>query len=615
MSKTILGISAFYHDSAAALLRDGRIKAAAQEERFTRRKHDERFPVHAVEYCLEEVGIEPEALDYVVFYEKPLLKFDRLIETYLANVPRGFRSFATAIPQWLKTKLHHPREIRNSLKKKYKGPILFVEHHRSHAASAFYPSPFEDAAIITLDGVGEWDTTSLAVGEGNRIRMLKTIHFPHSIGLLYSAFTYFTGFRVNSGEYKMMGLAPYGQPRFVDRILDELVDIKLDGSFALDIDYFTYPHALTMTGSRFESLFGVSRRKPTEPIEQVHMDLAASVQLVTEKLIRGLALHAREVTGKDNLCLAGGVALNCVANGKLLREKLFENIWIQPAAGDAGGSLGAALFAHYQLLDHARVANPLDHMQGSRLGPRFENTYIESVLEHEGAVYQRIDDESYLLQKTAQLLAAEEVVGWFCGRMEFGPRALGSRSIIGDPRSSKMQSRMNLKIKFRESFRPFAPSVLEEDVAEYFEDVEISPYMLLVAKVDSRIRRALTSEEEMLMQDPDLIKRVNVERSTLPAITHVDLSARLHTVDEQRHGRYYRLLREFKRLTGCSVLVNTSFNVRGEPIVRSPHEALRCFLATDMDVLVLEDFMLHKSHQPKPLLQKYRGYAETFELD
>ena len=615
MSKTILGISAFYHDSAAALVRDGRIEAAAQEERFTRRKHDERFPVHAVEYCLEEVGIEPEALDYVVFYEKPLLKFDRLIETYLAYVPRGFRSFATAIPQWLKTKLHHPQEILKSLNKSYKGPILFVEHHLSHAASAFYPSPFEEAAIITLDGVGEWDTTSLAVGEGNRIRMLKTIHFPHSIGLLYSAFTYFTGFRVNSGEYKMMGLAPYGKPQFADLILDKLVDMKSDGSFALDTDYFTYPHGLTMTGARFESLFGVRRREPTEAIAQVHMDLAASVQLVTEQLIRGVALHARQVTGKDKLCLAGGVALNCVSNGKLLREKLFEDLWIQPAAGDAGGSLGAALFTHYQLLDHDRMLDPLDHMQGSRLGPRFGNTSIETALENEGAVYRRIDDESALLEKTAQLLAAEEVVGWFCGRMEFGPRALGSRSIIGDPRSSKMQSRMNLKIKFRESFRPFAPSVLEEDVAGYFEDVEISPYMLLVAKVDSRIRRALTSEEETLMQDPDLIKRVNVERSTLPAITHVDLSARLHTVDEQRHGRYYRLLREFKRLTGCSVLVNTSFNVRGEPIVRSPHEALRCFLATDMDVLVLEDFMLHKSHQPKPLLQKYRGYAETFELD
>ena len=615
MSKTILGISAFYHDSAAALVRDGRIEAAAQEERFTRRKHDERFPVKAVEYCLQEAEIEPEALDYVVFYEKPLLKFDRLIETYLANVPRGFRSFATAIPQWLKTKLHHPREIRKSLNKRYKGPILFVEHHLSHAASAFYPSPFEDAAIITLDGVGEWDTTSLAIGEGNRIRMLKTIHFPHSIGLLYSAFTYFTGFRVNSGEYKMMGLAPYGRPRFADLILDKLVDMKSDGSFALNMEYFTYPHALTMTGSRFESLFGVRRRMPTEPIEQVYMDLAASVQLVTEQLIRGLALHAREVTGKDKLCLAGGVALNCVANGKLLRQKLFENLWIQPAAGDAGGSLGAALFTHYHLLNHDRVVNPLDHMQGSRLGPRFENATIETVLEQEGAVYQRIDDEPYLLQKTAQLLAEEEVVGWFRGRMEFGPRALGSRSIIGDPRSGRMQSRMNLKIKFRESFRPFAPSVLEEDVAAYFEDGKISPYMLLVAKVDSRIRRALTEDEEMLMQDADLIKRVNVKRSTLPAITHVDLSARLHTVDEQRHGRYYRLLREFKRLTGCSVLVNTSFNVRGEPIVRSPHEALRCFLATDMDVLVLEDFMLHKSHQPRRLLQKYRGYAETFELD
>ena len=615
MSKAILGISAFYHDSAAALIRDGQIVAAAQEERFSRKKHDERFPAGAVDYCVDEADISPESLDYVVFYEKPFLKFDRLIETYLAYAPRGFKSFSKGIPQWLKTKLHHPREIRKALKKKYKGPILFVEHHMSHAASAFFPSPFEDAAIVTLDGVGEWDTTSVAIGEGNHIRMLKTISFPHSIGLLYSAFTYFTGFRVNSGEYKLMGLAPYGKPKYADLILEKLVDIKSDGSFALNMDYFVYPYGLTMTGLEFEKLFGVKRRTPEETLEQVHMDIAASIQVVTEKLVRGLALHARDITGKDKLCLAGGVALNCVANGKILRERIFDDLWIQPAAGDAGGALGAALFTHHQLLGNDRHCLPQDSMQGSLLGPRYDNPAIEQAIASEGAVHKRIDDESTLLNELASLLASENVVGWFHGRMEFGPRALGGRSILGDPRSKAMQSRMNLKIKFRESFRPFAPSVLEETSGDQFEEITISPYMLLVAPVEQKLRRNLSEEEQQLMQGADLMKRVNVPRSELPAITHVDYSARVQTVNEERNGRYYRLLSEFHKLTGCSVLVNTSFNVRGEPIVNTPQDALRCFLSTGMDVLVMENCILMKSDQPEHLVEKYKGYEESFDLD
>ncbi|MDA0346017.1 MAG: carbamoyltransferase [Verrucomicrobia bacterium] len=615
MSKTILGISAFYHDSAAALIENGEITAAAQEERFTRKKHDEGFPAQAVAYCLEEAGLKAESLDYVAFYEKPLLKFDRLIETYLAYAPRGFRSFSKAIPQWLKTKLHHPREIRKALKKEYKGPILFIEHHMSHAASAFFPSPFEEAAILTLDGVGEWDTTSIAVGEGNSIKMLKTISFPHSVGLLYSAFTYFTGFRVNSGEYKLMGLAPYGKPRFVDLILEKLVDLKADGSFALNMDFFTYPYALTMTGTAFEQLFGIKRRQPEEQLEQVHMDLAASVQIVTEKLVRGLALHALEITGKKKLCLAGGVALNCVANGKIFREKIFDDVWIQPAAGDAGGALGAALFTHYQLLRKERKVQPEDAMQGSLLGPRWTNEVIEDAIIAEGAVHKHLDIESSLLEKIVDHLSEGKVVGWFLGRMEFGPRALGSRSILGDPRSSNMQSRMNLKIKFRESFRPFAPSVLEEDTSDYFEAMDSSPYMLLVAPVETSIRNDLSEEEQTLMADPDLRKRVNVKRSTIPAITHVDYSARVQTVNEERHGRYYRLIKAFKERTGCSVLVNTSFNVRGEPIVNSPKDALRCFLSTGMDVLVMENCILLKTDQPPELIARYKGHEQSFDLD
>jgi carbamoyltransferase len=615
MPKNILGISAYYHDSAAALVSDGRISAAAQEERFSRKKHDERFPEHAVQFCLQEAGITADDLDYVVFYLFPFLKFDRLIETYLAYAPRGFWSFSKAIPLWLKTKLHHPRKIRKALKKQYKGPILFVEHHMSHAASAFYPSPFEEAAIVTLDGVGEWDTTSIAIGEGNNIRMLKTISFPHSIGLLYSAFTYFTGFRVNSGEYKLMGLAPYGTPEYVDLILEKLVDIKADGSFALNMDYFTYPYGLTMTGKAFETLFGIKRRRPEEQLEQVHMDIAASIQVVTEKMVHALALHAREITGKDKLCLAGGVALNCVANGKILREGLFDDVWIQPAAGDAGGALGAALFTHYQLQGNDRTTDPQDSMRGSLLGSHWSNDEIETAIAAEGAVHKRVDDESSLLETTAKLLSEDHVVGWFAGRMEFGPRALGSRSILGDPRSGEMQSRMNLKIKFRESFRPFAPSALEEDTSDYFEGIESSPYMLLVAPVDQAIRKDLSEEAQALMEDPDLMKRVNVERSTLPAITHVDYSARVQTVTEARHGRYHRLISAFKARTGCGVLVNTSFNVRGEPIVQTPQDALRCFLSTGMDVLVMENCVLMKQDQPEELLARYKGYEQSFDLD
>ena len=615
MSKTILGISAFYHDSAAALVKNGEITAAAQEERFTRKKHDEVFPTQAVAYCLKEAGLKAESLDYVAFYEKPLLKFDRLIETYLAYAPRGFRSFSKAIPQWLKTKLHHPREIRKALKKEYKGSILFIEHHMSHAASAFFPSPFEEAAILTLDGVGEWDTTSIAVGEGNSIKMLKTISFPHSVGLLYSAFTYFTGFRVNSGEYKLMGLAPYGQPRFVNLILEKLVDLKADGSFALNMAFFTYPYALTMTGSAFEQLFGIKRRQPDEQLEQVHMDLAASIQIVTEKLVRGLAVHAREITGKKKLCLAGGVALNCVANGEILRGKIFDDVWIQPAAGDAGGALGAALFTHYQLLGNERKVQPRDSMQGSLLGPRWTNEAIEDAIIAEEAVHKRLDIESSLLENIVGHLSEGKVVGWFSGRMEFGPRALGSRSILGDPRSSDMQSRMNLKIKFRESFRPFAPSVLEEDTSDYFEAIDSSPYMLLVAPVEDSIRNDLSKEEQTLMIDPDLRKRVNVKRSTIPAITHVDYSARVQTVTEERHGRYYRLIKAFKERTGCSVLVNTSFNVRGEPIVNTPKDALRCFLSTGMDVLVMENCILLKTDQAPELIARYKGHEQSFDLD
>jgi len=615
MPKTILGISAFYHDSAATIVREGKIEAAAQEERFTRVKHDERFPENAIGFCLEQLNTRANEIDYVAFYEKPLLKFDRLIETYLGYAPRGFRSFCAAMPQWLRTKLHHPRVIRKALGKGFNKPILFVDHHMSHAASAFFPSPFEKAAIVTLDGVGEWDTTSIAVGDGNRIEMLKSLKFPHSIGLLYSAFTYFLGFRVNSGEYKLMGLAPYGRPTRVSQIEETLIDQKADGSFALNMRYFTYPHTLEMVGDAFHELFEIPRRRPEEKITQAHMDLAASIQVVAENLIVRICQNAKKLTGANKLCLAGGVALNCVANGKLLKSSLFEEIWIQPASGDAGGSLGAALFAYYQLLNRERVVPPQDSMQGSFLGPSYSPEEIEEALNADQAVFERYSDEVQLLQKTVADIAQGKAVGWFQNRMEFGPRALGARSILGDPRSDEMQSRLNLKIKYRESFRPFAPSVLKADAHRYFDLEAESPYMLLVAPICDSIRKTLCDEEKASMESPYLNDRVQVRRSDLPAITHVDFSARIQTVDESRNGRYYRLLQSFKEATGCSVLINTSFNVRGEPIVNTPRDALRCFCATEMDTLVIENFILRKESQTRELIEKYKRHTESYKLD
>ena len=615
MPRTILGISAFYHDSAATIVREGKIEAAAQEERFTRKKHDERFPENAIGFCLNHSNTTANEIDYVAFYEKPFLKFDRLIETYLRYAPKGFRSFCAAMPQWLRTKLHHPRVIREALGKGFSKPILFVDHHMSHAASAFFPSPFEKAAIVTLDGVGEWDTTSIAFGDGNRIEMLKSLKFPHSIGLLYSAFTYFLGFRVNSGEYKLMGLAPYGRPKYVSRIEEKLIDRKADGSFALEMQYFTYPHTLEMVGDAFQNLFGFPRRRPEERITQEHMDLAASIQVVAEKLIVRICEYAKQLTGSNRLCLAGGVALNCVANGKLLKSDLFDKIWIQPASGDAGGSLGAALFAYYQLLNRERVVTPQDSMEGSLLGPSYSTEEIEEALNTDRAIFERYTEENELLRTVAQDISQGKAVGWFQGRMEFGPRALGARSILGDPRSDDMQSKLNLKIKYRESFRPFAPSVLKSDAHRYFDLEDESPYMLLVAPVSDSIRRTLNEEEQAAMEGPDLNDRVQVCRSDLPAVTHVDFSARVQTVDESRNGRYYRLLQTFKETTGCSTLINTSFNVRGEPIVNTPSDALRCFCTTEMDTLVIEDFVLRKESQPGELIEKYKRHAQSFQLD
>ena len=612
----ILGLSAFYHDSAATLMVDGRVVAAAQEERFTRKKHDPNFPKHAVDYCLREGGLQPEDLDYVVFYDKPLLKFDRLLETYLAFAPAGLRSFLMAMPLWLKTKLHLPREVRKALDGRYRKNIVFTGHHESHAASAFFPSPFDEAAILTMDGVGEWDTASIGHGKGNKIELLKTLRFPHSLGLLYSAFTYFTGFRVNSGEYKLMGLAPYGEPKYVDLILDQLVDLKPDGSLAMNMKYFNYCQGLTMTNGEFDRLFGGPPRSSESMITQREMDLAASIQKVTEEAVLRMARHARELTGAKHLCLAGGVALNCVANGLLLREKIFDDIWIPPPAGDAGGALGGALFVHYQLLENQRRPGGSDRLiRGSLLGPEFSNDEIDRFLKSQNVPHHFHPDEKELLARTVEAMAGEKVVGWFQGRMEFGPRALGSRSIIGDARSEKMQSQMNLRIKFRESFRPFAPSVLAEDVSTYFELDRESPYMLLVAPVRRELRYELSEEQKLAMKDPDLRRRVNVKRSTIPAITHVDMSARIQTVDEERHGRYYRLIREFKRQTGCGVIINTSFNIRGVPIVCTPQDAYRCFLASDMDVLVLENHILYKTEQPEVSKAERAKYLGSFSLD
>jgi carbamoyltransferase len=615
MPTRILGISAFYHDSAAALVVDGRIVAAAQEERFSRVKHDHRFPEHAVNYCLKEAGIGAEGLDYVVFYDKPLLKFDRLMETYLAFAPSGLQSFLTFLPQWLKTRLHLPKEIKKALGGRYRKRIAFTHHHESHAASAFFPSPFEEAAILTMDGVGEWDTASISHGKGNKIEMLRTLKFPHSLGLLYSAFTYFCGFRVNSGEYKLMGLAPYGEPKYASLILEKLIDLKADGSFAMDMRYFNYCQGMTMTGREFEKLFGGPPRKPEAMISQREMDMAASIQKVTEEIVLRMAKTARELTGCKRLCLAGGVALNCVANGELLRAGIFEDIWIPPPAGDAGGALGAALFVHYQLLDNERKPESQDALSGSLLGPKYGNAEIGEFLKSKNIPHQHYADEKELLARTVEAMKEGKVVGWFQDRMEFGPRALGARSIIGDARSEQMQSVMNLRIKYRESFRPFAPSVLREDVGEYFELDRESPYMLLVANVKADKRCALTEEQRQSMKEPDLRKRVNVKRSMIPAVTHVDMSARIQSVDEQRNGRYWRLLREFKRQTGCGVIINTSFNIRGEPIVCTPQDAYRCFMATDMDVLVLENHVLLKSEQPKGAENEREKYVKSFSLD
>jgi carbamoyltransferase len=611
LATTILGISAFYHDSAAALVRDGDIVAAAQEERFTRKKHDQAFPQHAVDYCLREAGVRPEDVTYVAFYEKPLVKFERLLETYLAFAPQGFASFRKALPLWLREKLHLTREMDRGLGGRYRGRYVFLEHHESHAASAFFPSPFSDAAILTVDGVGEWATATYGTGRGNRIELTHELRFPHSLGLLYSAFTYYTGFQVNSGEYKVMGLAPYGEPRYRDLILDHLLDLKADGSFRLDLRYFNYCQGLTMTSERFHELFGGPPRRPESPLSQREMDLAASVQVVTEEVMARMCAHLHRETGLDNLCLAGGVALNCVANGRILRDGPFKKLWIQPAAGDAGGALGAALFVWHQLLGHGRDGAAIDRQKGSLLGPRFENDDIKAYLDRAGCTYHRLTGEA-LDECVANLLASDKVIGRFQGRMEFGPRALGNRSIIGDARSEAMQTIMNLKIKFRESFRPFAPSVLQERVTDYFEmcpDVE-SPYMLLVTGVQAAKRVA--PENGHGLRGLELLKQ---KRSDVPAITHVDYSARVQTVDAARNPAYHRLLRQFEAKTGCPVIINTSFNVRGEPIVGSPEDAVRCFMNTDMDALVLEDFVLIKSEQPAGLAQDRDTYLSSFKLD
>jgi len=622
----ILGISAHYHDSAAALISDGDIVAAAQEERFTRKKHDPAFPQHAIDYCLAEGGIGLEDVGYIAFYEKSLVKFDRLLETYLAFAPSGFRSFRAAMPVWLKDKLFMRSKLRGHLTassnpkavKSRRVPIVFTEHHESHAASAFFPSPFETAAILTIDGVGEWATATYGKGEGNRVTLLGQLEFPHSLGLLYSAFTYYCGFKVNSGEYKLMGLAPYGNPVYEDAILNQLIDLKADGSIWLNMKYFNYCQGLTMTSDRLHDLFGGPPRAPESQLEQRHMDVAASIQKVTEEAMLRMAREAGRRTGMRNLVMAGGVALNCVANGRIVREGPFDDIWIQPAAGDAGGALGAGVFVWHQLLNKPRAPKRGDSQKGSLLGPAFSNEQIASVLRSEDIPFERYEDESTLVSAVAGLLANGKIVGWFAGRMEFGPRALGARSILGDARQPSMQAAMNLKIKFRESFRPFAPCVLRERAHEYFDmkPGQESPYMLLVTPVADRHRVTPAADDLRTMrEDPDLRRRVNVVRSTIPAVTHVDYSARIQTVDEERHGRFYRLMKAFERLTGCGVLVNTSFNVRGEPIVCRPEEAYRCFAATEMDALVLENCVLLKEGLPEGMREARAGYLEQFALD
>jgi carbamoyltransferase len=609
----ILGISAYYHDSAAALIRDGEIIAAAQEERFTRKKHDSRFPSNAVDYCLQAGEITADKLNYVVFYEKPLLKFERLLETYIAYAPRGFRQFLMSMPLWLRHKLYLPREMDKALNNCYKGRYIFTEHHESHAASAFFPSPFEEAAILTMDGVGEWATASFGLGRGNKIELNGVMHFPHSLGLLYSAFTYFTGFRVNSGEYKLMGLAPYGEPKYYELILEKLINLKQDGSFRLNLSYLPYCHKTVMTDSKFEKLFGGPPRRPESPLTQREMDIAASIQAVTEEIMLRMAKHVHHQTSMKNLVLAGGVALNCVGNSRILRDGPFDNIWIQPAAGDAGGALGAALFVWYQLLNNERKVDGRDKQKASLLGPAYSSKQIRQFLDSANAKYHIYEDQEKLIDKVASLISQEKVIGWFQGRMEFGPRALGSRSIIGDARSEKMQSIMNRKIKFRESFRPFAPSVLIEDVHDYFDMPQNgdSPYMLLTAYIKNDKRLPLNMPNDSLKG----LDKLKVKRSCVPAITHVDYSARIQTVDTERHAELHRLMSRFKETTGCPVIINTSFNIRGEPIVCSPEHAYRCFMATNMDVLVMENHLLYKNEQPQAKQHEIDEYKAQFELD
>lgn len=609
----VLGISAYYHDSAAALIEDGHLVAAAQEERFTRKKHDANFPEKAVEYCLGRSGIKLADVDYVAFYDKPFLKFERLLETYLAYAPRGFNSFRMAMPLWLKEKLFQKTLLRDEMKKwqpdfDWQKRLLFGEHHQSHAASAFFPSPFEEAAVLTMDGVGEWATTSLGYGKGNSLEMLKELHFPHSLGLLYSAFTYYTGFKVNSGEYKVMGLAPYGEPRFKGLILDKIVDLKEDGTFRLDQSYFDYCTGLRMTNDKFADVFGIKTRKPEEELTQVHMDLAASVQAVTEEIVLRLGRSVRKETGAKNICLAGGVALNCVANGKLLRENIFDNIWVQPAAGDAGGAVGAAYAAYHGFMGQPRKLNGhMDGMAGSYLGPEYTDDEIAERLTAAGAKFTRLTREQ-TIEQTAQALADEKAVGWMQGRMEFGPRSLGARSILGDARSPSMQKTLNLKVKYRESFRPFAPAVLREDVDKYFEIKSDSPYMLMVAPVVESRRRVMTAEEDKLFG----IEKLNVPRSDIPAVTHIDYSGRVQTVHKETNAAFHDLITSFKAKTGSSVLVNTSFNVRGEPIVCTPEDAWRCFMGSEIEVLVVGNCFLRKEDQDPALKLDYKN---AFELD
>jgi len=605
--KVILGISAFYHDSAAALIIDGKIIAAAQEERFTRKKHDPAYPVNAINYCLEEAKLTLEQVDYIAFYDKPFLKFERLLETYVALAPKGLQSFRMAMPVWLREKLFLKDMLIKEIKKfdkKFDGSkLMFGEHHFSHAASAFYASPFEEAVVLTLDGVGEWATTTVAIGKGHELDIVKEIHFPHSLGLLYSAFTYYTGFRVNSGEYKVMGLAPYGEPKYKNLILDKLIDLKEDGSFRLDQSYFNYATGLTMVNQKFTDLFGEPVRRPdTDELTQFHMDIAASVQAVTEQVVLTMTRSLAKEYNISNLCMAGGVALNCVANGKILRDKAFKNIWIQPASGDAGGALGGALAVWHKELNKSRKVNPNDAMQGSYLGPSYGQNSIEEELLDCGAKFNSVTEDD-MIEQTAQALADGKAVGWFQGRMEFGPRSLGGRSILGDPRSEKMQKTLNLKVKYRESFRPFAPSVLREDVSEWFEADYDSPYMLMVDDVKKNKRVEMTKEEESLFG----IDKLNIKRSSVPAVTHVDYSARIQTVHKQTNPKYHALIAKFKEKTGCAVVVNTSFNVRGEPIVCSPEDAFRCFMGTELDLLVIGNCILRKDEQDNGLLNSYLG--------